>query len=88
MSVGYRQCPDHNQSKMTRADSRVKKFRMPYLPTFFDSEEDTLAIGAEFREHVENVVLGNRPRRTMAVSAPQKPQFENARKAYKEWKEG
>ena len=56
LSVGYRQFPDHNQSKMTRADSRAKKFRMPNLPTLFDSEEDALAMGTEFREHVENVV--------------------------------
>ena len=54
---------------------------MPDLPTLFDSEEDALAMGAEFREHVENVVRGNRPRRTMAVSAPQPPHFENARRA-------
>ena len=54
---------------------------MPDLPTLFDSEEDTLAMGAEFREHVENVVRGNQPRRTMAVSAPQPPQFENSRRA-------
>ena len=46
LSVGYRQCPDHNQSKTTRADSRAKKFRMPDLPTLFDSEEDALAMGA------------------------------------------
>ena len=59
LSIGYCQCPDHNQSKATRADSRAKKFRMPDLPTLFDSEEDTLAMGAEFREHVENVVRGN-----------------------------
>ena len=81
LSVGYRQCPDHNQSKTTRADSRGKKFRMPDLPTLFDSEEDALAMGAEFREHVENVVRGNRPSRTMSVSAPQPPKFENARRA-------
>ena len=71
LSVNYRQFPDHNQSKTTRADSRTKKFRMPDLPTLFDSEEDALAMGAEFREHVENVVRGNRPRRSIAVSAPQ-----------------
>ena len=81
LSVGYRQFPDHNQSKTTRADSSAKKFRMPNLPTLFDSEEDSLAMGAEFREHVENVVRVNRPRRTMTVSAPQPPQFENARRA-------
>ena len=81
LSVGYCQCPDHNKSKTTRADSRAKKFRMPNLPTLFDSEEDALAMGAEFCEHVENVVRGNRPRRTMAVSAPQPPQIENARRA-------
>ena len=54
---------------------------MPDLPTLFDSEEDALAMGVEFREHVENVVRGNRPRRTMEVSALQPPQFENARRA-------
>ena len=54
---------------------------MPDLPTLFDSEEYALAMGEEFCEHVENVVRGNRPRRTMAVSAPQPPQFENARRA-------
>ena len=69
LSVSYCQCPDHNKSKTTRADSRAKKFRMPDLPILFDSEEDALAMGAEFREHVENVVRGNWPRRTMAVSA-------------------
>ena len=56
LSIGYRQCPDHNQSKKTRADSCAKKFSMPNLPTLFDSEEDDLAMGAEFREHVENVL--------------------------------
>ena len=81
LSVGYRQCPDHNQSKTMRADSHAKKFRMPDLPTLFDSEEDALAMGVEFREHVENVVQGNRPRIMMAVSAPQPPKFENARRA-------
>ena len=56
LSVGYCQCPDHNQSKRTRADSRAKKFMMPDLPTLFDSEEDALAMGVEFRaQHV----LGN-----------------------------
>ena len=54
---------------------------MPDLPTLFDSEEDALAMGAEFRDHVENVVRGNQPRRTMAVSATQPPQFENSRRA-------
>ena len=54
---------------------------MPDLPTLFDSEEDALAMGAEFREHVENVVRGNRPRRTMAVSATQPSQFEKSRRA-------
>ena len=54
---------------------------MPNLPTLFDSEEDALAMGAYFREHIENVVRGNRPRRMMSVSAPQPPQFENSRRA-------
>ena len=52
---------------------------MPDIPTLFDSEEDALAMGAEFREHVENVVQVNRPHRMMAVPDPQPPQFENAR---------
>ena len=81
LSVGYRQCPDQNQSKTTITDSSANTFRMPDLPTLFDSEEDALAMGAEFREHIENVVRGNRPCRTMAVSAPQPPQFKNARRA-------
>ena len=73
LSVGYRQCPDQKQSKTTRANSRAKKFRMPDLTTLFDSEEDALAMGAEFREHVENIVRGNRPCRIMEVYAPQPP---------------
>ena len=32
---------------------------MPDLPTVFDSEEDALALGAEFRELVEIFVRGN-----------------------------
>ena len=43
-----------------RANSINNKFRTPNLPNLYDTEEDALAKGAEFRELVENVVQGRR----------------------------
>ena len=43
---------------------------MSNLPTMFDSEEDALAVGKDFRDHVENMIRGDRKRRTHAWAPP------------------
>ena len=37
---------------------------MPDLPILFDTEEETLARGTEFRQYVENIVQGSRAPQT------------------------
>ena len=37
---------------------------MPNLPILFDTEEEALARGSEFRQYVENIVRGSRAPRT------------------------
>ena len=47
-----------------------KKFRKPNLPNLYDTEEDALAKDAEFRELVENIVLGRRALRAHLLTLP------------------
>ena len=71
-----------------QADSIDKKLRTPDLPHLYDTEEDELAKGAEFRELVENVVRGRKAPRThpstltLAVTAAHIPrQLQSERKS-------
>ena len=68
--VQYYQHTAGRKKKLMRVDSIDKKFRTPNLPNLYDTEEDALAKGAEFRELVENVVRGRRSLRTHPSTLP------------------
>ena len=77
LDVNYREGKINTPNKLMKASSVDKKFRIPGIPRMFDTEEDALAMGAEFRRLVENIVRGDRPLRTHASGPrPVPPQFE------------
>ena len=43
---------------------------MPNLPTLIDSRVDAVSMGKKFRNHVETIVRGDRPRRSHAWAPP------------------
>ena len=70
LSLCYYERRSRKALKLMISQSTNKKFRIPNLPSIYDTEEDAVANGTEFRELVENVVRGNRPRRTHTSTLP------------------
>ena len=83
LSVSYIQNPESKKNKIDRADSKMKKFRMPDTPPLFLDEAEALGKQTEFRNWVEDLIRGNRPHKSHAVerTVPVPTQLANARRA-------
>ena len=71
LCVSYRQefgTKRRGNHKNKKASSTDKKFRKANLSRFYASKEEALAMAIEFCSHVEDVVRGTRPRRTVATT--------------------
>ena len=52
------------------ADSMNRRFRLPGEPVLFSCEPEALVKKKEFRDHVEDLIRGDCPRRSHAVERP------------------
>lgn len=82
LSVSYVQNPESKKKKTERADSNMKKFRMPDTPPLFLDEAEAQGKGTEFRNRVEDLIRGNRPHKSHPVerTVPVPVQLANARR--------
>ena len=64
------------------ADSTNRRFRLPGDPVLFSCEAEALVKKKEFRDHVEDLIRGDRPLRSHAVErqVPVPTQLANARR--------